>query len=345
MRPTTQLTLAAAALASAAPARAQRGAARPDSVLRARGLAGSARIALAASTVRLDGVPSTTYSLSPAAFPFIGEHLQAGLAPGYTVSTITGHAAYQAYTVAGVVNYVVGGGARRRGYAGVYASNGHNRYYTGPQVRGVQAGGLFFLAPALAVRAEVRYRKTTSGPFPLVSEQTAIITLDPYLFGRADEGAPAAAGFGAADVAGLLYYDRTRFSAATGATLTVAPYLTRWAQLGASGQVSQSTYDDARGPFTARGFGRLYLPLGARTQPFAEGFLVGTHFGTPDDGLSQYGGTLGVRQMLNARVGLDAGVRRTFEPVRTIGPSNYRYRYPGTTGLVVGLVTRIGRPR
>ena len=54
-----------------------------------------------------------------------------------------------------------------------------------------------------------------------------------------------------------------------------------------------------------------------------------------------------MREILNPRVGLDVGVRRTIPSPVTLGASPHAFRvsFPGQTGLVVGLATRLGRLR
>lgn len=318
---------------------------RPDSVLRARGLAGSARVALSAATTHLDGFSVTDYNVAAGASPFVGEHLQVGFAPAYQITTGQSYT-YRTYTYAAAVNYVFGGGSRWRGYAGAFGSTTGRTASSGPRVVGGQAGALFFLHPALALRGELRYRTPTSGSVAGRGDVTALVTLDPYVLGRADEGAPSAAGLGVVDVGGQLYYERVSYYASTGVTASVAPYLTRWAQVGVLGQVSQSYADAGGGPYRLRGSGRLYLPTSVRTQPFAEGFAE-TNTVDSRGGLSHYGVMLGVRHLLNARVALDVGVRRTLQPVRTFGGGERTFsdRPPGRTGVVVGLATRVGRAR
>ena len=329
-----------AALASAAAQYGVPRAEHADSALRARGLAGSARVAFDASTARVDGGTFTTYGVSAGVLPFVSEHVQIGLAPTYGGIASPPSSAHN-YGVAGTANYVFGGGTRWRGYAGGYASTANTSGIVAQGTLGAQAGALFFLDPALALRGEVRYRALTSGPITGMNTTLALLTLDPYLFGRASEAVPRPARFGSVDVSAFLYAERDRYIHDVGGEITVAPYLTRWAQVGVDAQGVSYAELGGSSAHSYRGFGRLYLPLTARTQPFAEGFAATRTFFGVDGGLASYGGALGVRQMLTARVGLDLGLRRTVQPATKA--ASFLIRNPGTTGLVAGLVTRLGR--
>jgi hypothetical protein len=112
------------------------------------------------------------------------------------------------------------------------------------------------------------------------------------------------------------------------------------------GRVVRFSEAGGSGAGYVRGFGRVYLPVGRRTQPFAEGF---TQRGTYADADLQdaVGWAVGVRRLLHPRVALDAGVRRTLSAPFTFGPPEFRtrVRFPGQTGLIVGLTPRLGTLR
>lgn len=328
---------------------------RADSVLDARGLAGSARVALDASSGRVDGGQFHSYALSAAALPFVSDHWQVGLAPTYAGGAASypaspqqpaGTQTFQSYGAGLTANYVFGGGRRWRGYAGGYGSEAGATRAAGASQVGGQTGVLYFFDPAVALRGELRYRVPSSGPGPRHGVSIALLTLDPYLFGRAGAGGPTRAGLGTVDVSGFLYHERSWYGQQSGVSGTFAPYLTRWAQIGVDGQAVSYSEFGGHGVSYAREFARVYLPLAARTQPFAEAFVQnGTY---ADEALQKGAGwTFGVRQLLNPRVGLDVGVRRTIPSPVTLGPAAYgfRFRDPGQTGLVVGLATRLGRLR
>nr|MDQ6926326.1 hypothetical protein [Candidatus Eremiobacteraeota bacterium] len=325
---------------------------RADSGLDTQGLVGSARVALDASSTRIDGGQFTSGSLSAAALPFVSEHLQVGLAPTYTVTTAShpatpvqpaGSQTYQSYGVGLTANYVVGGGRRWRGYAGGYAFERGATHVPGASQLGAQAGALYFLDPAVAVRAELRYRVPSSGSGPRHGSGVAFLTLDPYLFGRASTGGATRAGLGTADVRVFAYHQSSWYGQQSGISGIIAPYLTPWAQVGVEGEAVSFSEFGGRGVSGVREFVRGYLPLAARTQPFAEVFR---QHGTDAILQPASGWTVGVRQLLAPRVALDVGVRRTIPTPITLDQAlGYRFRLPGETGLVLGLTTRLGRLR
>ncbi|MGI8510576.1 MAG: hypothetical protein ACR2MQ_14765 [Gemmatimonadaceae bacterium] len=317
-----------------------------DPVPRTRGLAGSARIFIDASALRFDG-GLTTYNVAASFAPFLSEHVQVGVAPSYTRYESARIHTLQSSTTALIANYVFGGGTRWREYVGGYGSMATQTNSPNVSEIGAQGGALFFLSSAVALRGELRYREITSPGERRYGNAVALVTLDPYVSGRADEVAPTPPGLGVVDLAVLAYHARYSSYNVSGISGTIAPYLARWAQVGVDGAVVHfSDYGDT-GAYRVRGFGRGYVPLTARTQPFAEGFAESSTYNGNDGGLTDYGGALGVREMLNAHVALDVGVRRTLESPETFGPlgHSYTFRSPGTTALFVGVVTRLGRAR
>lgn len=308
-------------------------------------LSGRARVALSASADRIEKGNVTSYGFSAGFSPFVGEHLQIGIAPSATALDPKGGPPF--HTVGGTVaaRYVYGGDARWRGYVGAFGGGWQAMHGLHGGLLGAQVGALYFLTPALAIRAEVDARR---GAFYFLGEPRItelLLTLDPYVFGTADDAPVTPAGLGALDIAGSYVYERISHVGESGISGTLAPYLARWAQIGATGEADGSS--DGITSHQLRGFGRLYLPVTARTQPFAEGFAETTTFGGEGGGLTSYGGKVGVRRMLNGNVALDIGVQRTLHPREQLGPASSRhwYREAGTTSLVIGMMTRIGRAR
>lgn len=318
-----------------------------DPIPDTRGLAGSARIFLDASALRLDGGGLTTYNVAASFASFLSEHVQVGVAPSYTRYESARIHTLQSSTTALIANYVFGGGTRWHGYAGGYGSIATQTNSPNVSEIGAQGGALFFLSSAVALRGELRYREITSPGERRYGNAVALVTLDPYVSGRADEIAPTPPGLGVFDLAVLAYHARYSSYSASGISGTIAPYLARWAQVGVDGAVVHFSDYGGTGAYRVRGFGRGYVPLTARTQPFAEGFAESNTYNGNEGGLTDYGGALGVREMLNAHVALDIGVRRTLESPQTFGPPGHSatFRSPGSTALFVGVVTRLGRAR
>lgn len=318
-----------------------------DSTPPAFGVRGGARVHLDASVSRVDGGDFHVFSAQAALIPFVTERLQLGMAPGYSVITGTQMRTIRNFGMAAIANYIFGGGNPWRGYIGGFgAANGGPMGARFTEI-GAQAGALHFFDPAVVLRSEVRYRAPASGPGAGVGTVMFLLTLDPHLFGPANAAAIQPAGFGVVDVSGFVYHARHPSTRASGVSGSLAPYLTRWAQLGVDGQAVHFSEFGGFGAHRLRAFGRVYIPRSPRTQPFAESFAETSTFGSEPGGLTSFGGTLGARRMLNSRVALDFGVRRTLHPRRLTGfpDAHSTVRRPGTTDLLAGLAIRAGRPR
>ena len=318
--------------------------ASPDSP--AQRLTGRARISLDASALRLDGGVFNTYSVAASAVPFLGEHLQIGIAPSYERSDGEQYTS-QNVTTGITANYVFGGDARWRGYVGGYGSFAVQTHAPSTRVAGAQGGALFFITPAVALRSELRYRENTSSTEQRYGSVVALITLDPYVSGSANEVTSVSPGIGVFDLAVLVFHAQYSSYHESGISGTIAPYLTRWAQVGVEGEAEHLSDLGGLTYYRARGFGRGYVPLSTRTQPFVEGFAETTTEGGSDGGLTDYGAALGVREMLNGNVALDFGLRRTLRPRDTfaMGGRSFSVRYPDSASLFAGVVTRLGRAR
>lgn len=310
-------------------------------------LAGSTRISLDASALRFDDGRFTSYGVAASAASFIGEHVQVGIAPSFSRSEPPQLRPVQSSTTALIANYVFGGDAHWRGYVGGYGSLSTRTNAQGVYGTGVQGGALFFITPAIALRSELRYRDITSPGAQRQGSEIALVTLDPYVSGGANAMVPTSPGIGVLDLALLAYHARYSSYHASGLSGTIAPYLARWAQLGVEAETERISDFGGVTFYHVRGFGRGYVPVTTRTQPFVEGFAESSTEGGNDGGLTYYGGALGVREMLNANVALDVGLRRTLHPRETFGPADHQYsvRFPGSASLFAGVITRLGRAR
>lgn len=309
-------------------------------------LTGRARISLDASALRLDGGGFNTYSVAASAVPFLDEHLQIGIAPSYERFDGAQYTS-QNVTTGVTANYVFGGDERWRGYVGGYGSFAAQTNAPSTRVAGAQGGALFFITPAVALRSELRYRENTSPNEQRYGSVVALITLDPYVSGTANQVTSVTPGIGVFDLAVLAFHAQYSSYHESGISGTIAPYLTRWAQVGATGEADHISDLGGLTYYRVRGFGRGYVPLSTRTQPFVEGFTETSTEGGSDGGLTDYGGALGVREMLNGNAALDFGLRRTLRPRDTfaMGGRSFSVRYPGSASLFAGVVTRLGRAR
>ncbi len=297
---------------------------------------------------------------------FLTEHVQVGVGGAYSESRSTGIVTDRQYQGQVGANYVFGGGPRWRGYAGGYVGASNGTSVAARSVGGAQVGALYFVEPELAINAAYTYggRVGDSGhPLGQFSVQ-----LQPLFFGRVDGSQPEPAGFGMSDVAlSIVYYQR---SGVTGsANGLIAPYLTRWLQVGAQAQLYRAAIGNAGaldvGPTIpvstatdVTGLARAYLPLSVGTQPFAGGFVTRSSLRSPDvyggghSGVTTYGPVAGVRHFVSARSAIDVAIERRFSGPLSVSGSTVNGTVSTTTPrpaphtlFSVGLVTRIGRAR
>lgn len=302
---------------------------------------GAARVSLVGGAL---ADPVHYWSVTGEYAPFVSSRWQLGVAPGYAGTSAPGFTTIHQLAVAVLANYFVplghathgyvGGSASRAGSIGATSNYAVNSY-------GVQAGVLRFVAPAAAVRAEAQWRRDDRYAGAVTSVQ---LTLDPYVGGqpsRAVRWTPPGAGAVDAD---LRLFGQLHPGQWYTARIAAAPFLTRWAQLGAA---YDGSYTPSSG-FTShavRGFGRGYLPLAGRTAPFAEGFGTWTASSGPgSDGLSTYGVAGGVRRYLSANAAADLGLNWARAAVVRFGDGE-RYRSPDQLRLQLGLVTQLRRGR
>jgi len=331
-RAATRAALAALA-ATATPLHAQ-GAAVPE---------GAARVSVDGGAFLAPG-PVRSWSVGGAYLPFVTPRWQAGLAPEYGGVTGRDAPTYQRFQLAAVVNHLVplgGVQAYAGGYAARTGTTGAPRPYAA-NTYGAQAGLLRFVAPAAALRAEVRYRRTDrpgSSGFTQV-----VLALDPYVGGAATARRWTPPGLGAVDVDALGNVD-VRPDRRYSGRLTAAPFVARWAQLGARAQGSYFPRFRTA-PWALTGFGRLYAPLPGRTAPYAEAFATWSAYsGGRDGALSSYGAVAGVRRYVGPNAAFDLGVVREEAPPYRFPNAGVTFRAPGRTSLRLGAITHLRRGR
>jgi hypothetical protein len=267
---------------------------------------GAARVSLEAAAL-LQPQPGY-YSLTATGsfLRFVSERWQLGLSSSLSGFTGQGQTSL-ASTVAGTANFVVGA-SRLRGYVGGYVGGGAASHGSGATIYGGQLGALYFLAPTVALRTELRSRKA-SYPGSIASAE-ALLTIDPYLFGAAGSvgslpslGAVDAWGYAYASVVGIHAQDLR---------VIVAPFLTSWVQVGSEYDLSTFVWNGSRqGTYLLNGFARLYAPLPPRAVPFLHGFAESSTNadGDPAGGLTSYGAMGGIRHYFNPGAALDVGVQ------------------------------------
>jgi len=282
---------------------------------RAESFLGSARVAIDATYGRVnpDGAPPESFVIGRAAFaPFVGTHWQVGLLSAWQLIS-QGTNRYYSGSVAIVANYLPLASNVSRPYVGIFAMEGGGSRTKGSGAYGAQAGWLRFLSPAMALRAESRYRRYATG-YGYYEFADVFLTFDPYLFGRASQPITQWPSFGVLDSA--LFADVELRPAHIGTLeVTAAPFITRWLQVGASGTLNLY-FDTNLGDHYLELFGRGYLPVNRRFMPFGEAFLAKEDQDTDLEG--SHGGRAGLRSYLTPGVAIDVAEEwRNFPPFVT----------------------------
>jgi hypothetical protein len=268
-------------------------AARP----REQSVVGSARISLDAYYTR---PRFSDLEASATVAPFVSPHWQIGVTPEIQFVSENRNN-YFAGGAATVANFFPSTNRAWLPYVGGYFSQGGASFSSAYGAYGMQAGLLHFLSPAIAFRAELRYRREMVQTSHY-DQSDVYLTLDPYLFGPATRSLTTLPGFGIfdANVFGDLQFQPAHMLAASG---TLAPFLTSFLQAGVTG-TALFTFDVNNGYHDLEWFGRAYLPVDRRILPFADGF-VAAHYLTDNETQRSHGARAGLRSYLTAGVALD----------------------------------------
>jgi hypothetical protein len=292
---------------------------------------GSMRFALDAFYQRQEtGVPLITASQGSAVFaPIVGQHWQLGVDPSWQFAK-QGSNSYYSGTLGVFANYLMGTGEVSRPYVGLFFSESGGTHGKGFDSWGGQGGWLHFLSPAIALRAELIWRRDPAG-----TRSDAIVTLNPYLFGRAD-GRLTRPGLGVFDVAVLADMEFTPERIGF-LNSTVAPFLTDWLQIGGSEDLS-FIFSENEGAQDLELFGRGYVPVTTRVMPFVELFTHAS-FITREPTVRTHGERVGVRTYLAPGVALDLGFEWRDYGVQHYGTASFRP--PEDRLLHVGVMTQV----
>ncbi|HEY7235582.1 MAG TPA: hypothetical protein VH539_15620 [Gemmatimonadaceae bacterium] len=262
---------------------------------------GKARVALDIAYVK---PVYSTFTGTAAVMPFVNEHWQVGVSPTWEVD-----GGIRPYFLAGgadaVVNYFPLGAGPSRPYFGAFASQRGASYAPGSGAYGFQAGWLRFLSPSIALRSELRFRHDGTPGSP--SSTDFLLTFDPYLFGRADRSLTKPPSFGVFDATMVADYAMRPRHALT-INSTVAPFVTRWLQAGATANMQFAFYRSS-GTHALELFGRGYLPIDTRAVPFADAFVGNESIGFSPETRGSHGVRTGVRTYLTRGVALDVALQ------------------------------------
>ena len=286
--------------ASAAHAQDSASARRPDD-----SIVGSARVGLSVLYLKPD---HTALTASGVALSFIARHWQAGLAPSISYVTTPANQSFFSGSLAALVNYLPleNEGEGWQPYIGVYGAESGQSNATGYGILGAQAGWLRFFSPSVALRAETRLRHFFFRNDALTYGDV-LLTLDPYLFGRASRSLTTLPSLGVFDLSML-----ADFQYRPGHTLELdglfAPFVTSWLQVGASADI-QFDFSINASNRSVEAFARGYLPLSVRAVPFADLFAgEGTQGTFESESVGNHGARAGVRTYLTPGVALDVAI-------------------------------------
>jgi len=232
--------------------------------------------------------------------PFVTQHWQLGVAPTWATNSSPPLGRYSAGDVAFTANYLPWNDTASPFFVGAWlARYGHslNRPYTGV---GAQIGWLQFLSPNLALHAEARYRHIDTPRSQTLGD--AFLTLDSYLFGRANQPPVRLPSLGTLDLSVLADFDFQPGHSFT-LDLLAAPFLTNWLQLGAASDVDFIFVESSSDRYF-EAFVRGYLPLSTRFAPLVELYADHESF-TDTYAIGTHGLQLGARSYLAPGLALD----------------------------------------
>jgi hypothetical protein len=333
--------IASVALLTAVWPRATRAQDSPDAMQRP--LAGIARVDLNGGM--LFNPWYNEWSIGGTFAPFITEHWQVGAAALYAGHAAPGVSTAHGINVAAFANYQIGSSRRLRPYVGVYTNAGGMTSAPGEAWYGVHVGGNYFLSPFTALRAALSYRVRLGEQRDYWNRSDFVVTLDPYVRGRAASSELTPASLGTFDIA-FTGWAELKPDRKYRVDATLAPFLTRWLQLGGGLHYFYRPATPDMGSTGARvftGFARLYAPIRARTVPFIGGALESSTYADDVRGISNYRVLGGIRRQISPRAALDVNLAWWRYPERTYGTT--RYRSPDRVAVQAKIVTQMRRGR
>ena len=307
-------------------------------------LVGSTRIAFDATYDRPNDdsdPPVSLFGGTAAAVRFVSPHWQLGVNPSWEWVSQGSRRYYSGAAVLSA-NYLPLTGDVSRPYLGVTLLQGGATHASGFGAWGVQGGWIHFLSPAVALRAEARYREYSGSARLEIAD--VLLTFDPYIFGRANEPVTKLPGLGVFDA--IVFADYQYRPTHTGTLdASVAPFLTRWLQVGTTANFS-FYFDASDGAHYIELFGRGYLPISTRVLPFAEFFGANESL-SGSNGVSNrsHGERGGVRTYLTSGVALDVALQWRRFPAQQQGKVVFAGRDERSIGATLTTQFRVARPR
>ena len=338
MRVVRVAVVAALTLGAASAARAQ----DPAVGWRGESFVGSMRLALdAAYEPSLpDARPRASWlAVSVAAAPIVNEHWQVGVNPSWTRYSQAGTFHQGSFAI--FANYLLLTGDVSRPYVGGFVSETGTTHERSYGAWGAQIGWLHFLSAPIALRVEARLRHYLATPH--ATTEDIFVTFDPYIFGRADVPVNKLPELGVFDA--TVFGDLQVLPAHIGQlNATVAPFLTRWLQLGGAENFI-FYFDQNEGSHYLELYGRGYLPVSTRAAPFA-GLFTSVSQRTREAAADHtHGERIGVRTYLAPGVALDLFWQWRDHRALQAGSVLYQPFEERTLGVSLTTQFRAARPR
>ena len=313
-----------------------------SSAWRGQSLVGSTRVALSALyEPSLPGVlPRTSMLVANAAVaPVVSEHWQVGVSPSW--SRFAADKTFYQGALSLTLDYLPGSGDNvSRPFVGVFVSETGATEAPGFGVLGAQTGWIHFLSPSIALRAEARLRHVLGAADNTSAD--LFLTFDPYVLGRAQQPVVRLPGFGVFDatVVADLEVKPTQIGQLNS---TVAPFLTRWFQVGGTENFT-FLFSDNEGSHYLELYGRAYLPVSLRLVPFVDVYTAVDQGegGAPAD--RSHGERAGMRAYLAPGVALDLAWQWRDRPAVPSSPL-YSVQFPEERTLRIGLTTQFRATR
>jgi hypothetical protein len=229
---------------------------------------------------------------------------------------------------------------------GGYAEVAGSSQGAGETWYGAQAGWTYFLSPFTALRGEYRFRIRLGEQRDYWNYSGFVITLDPYVRGRATRSEFVPVSFGALDIAftGQAQLEPNR---RIEIDAMLAPFLLRWLQVG--GEVNYFFYAPSASGFPSLStrslgaFTRLYAPVATRLVPFVGGATGGHTSSNGSPALTSRKLFGGIRHSLGPRAAMDVSLSWQRYSLITVG--TLRFRPPDELALKTQIVTQVRRGR
>jgi hypothetical protein len=265
---------------------------------------------------------------------FVSDHWQIGVSPtvdGF-YDNLDGNRVGAGSTLIAV--YAVNAPFHTLAFAGGSVSQSAQSNATPRYTSSWRVGLMRFLSPTAALRVEFR-SDAWSSPSLGARNELYIIALDEY-FDRHAAPMTDLPGWGIVDatvLANVILEPTDEQSY----TITVAPFLTSWLQVG--GHFDYFRLPSLLSAQTEEGFVRLYAPFSPALMPFIGGLIEAGTYSNDVPGLSSYSGSVGARHWIRRGLAVEGGVTLLqHRPNTVLFPGGPRIRPPNELSLFANVV-------